>query len=143
MLELPPTFDLSLKQMTTASLTARMASKQPQLLPLWFGGSSAFNNGIRRPSMGGAHLAQRAAALLSNDAAFKFLSRCCLVARYHWLLTQASEISTSTADVCTYPAVCGVVVLLYKNAVFISVSVNSRSLQALCSSRTQPWGRGG
>lgn len=109
MLELPPTFDLSLKQQTTASLTARLASKQPHLLPPWFGGSSAFNNGIQRPSMGGAHLAQRAAALLSDDGAFNFLSRYCLVADYHWLLTlgQASEDLTSTAHDCMYPAVCG------------------------------------
>lgn len=120
MLELPPTFDLSLKQMTTASLTARLASKQPQLLPLWFGGSSAFNNGIQRPSMGGAHLAQRASALLSDDAAFKFLSRQCPLTEYPWLLTlgEASEDFWSASlpmIVCIllYPAVCGAVGLLY------------------------------
>ncbi|CAL8460804.1 g335 [Coccomyxa elongata] len=100
-LELPPTFDLSLKQMTTASLTARLASKQPQLLPLWFGGSSAFNNGIQRPSMGGAHLAQRAAALLSDDGAFNFLSRRSAPAELNHEAEEADDVQSNSSNTST------------------------------------------
>lgn len=32
-LQLPPTFDLSMKQKATASMTARLASERPRLLP--------------------------------------------------------------------------------------------------------------
>jgi len=32
-LQLPPTFDLSMKQKATASMTARLATERPRLLP--------------------------------------------------------------------------------------------------------------
>jgi len=72
-LELPPIFDLSMKQKATASLTARPASRKPQLAPDWFCGPG---RGLQRASVGPAHFAQRAAAMLGDNAAFKFLSRC-------------------------------------------------------------------
>ncbi|KAK9908624.1 hypothetical protein WJX75_000582 [Coccomyxa subellipsoidea] len=74
-LELPPTFDLSAKQQMTGSTTTRLAGKQPQLVPSWFGGSSTLNARLQRMSVSGSRFAHRTAALLSDKEAFKFLSR--------------------------------------------------------------------
>lgn len=86
MLELPPTFDLSAKQQMTGSTTTRLAGKQPQLVPSWFGGSSTLNARVQRMSVSGSRFAHRTAALLSDKEAFKFLSRCLLNQRTSLLL---------------------------------------------------------
>lgn len=74
-LELPPIFDLSRKEQMTGSKTARLAGKQPQLMPAWFGNSSGPNARLQRTSVGGVRFAWRTAALFSNSEAFQFLSR--------------------------------------------------------------------